>query len=450
MRKFFYIVSYSLYIVFALGLFLHTSVHPQFFHKYTIKYSILLALLIVFFPIFLWVMWYVLHDSTLHINKMKFQFKTYQKIIIFIIIFSLIVILPIEFYLRSKYYNFESTNYMYTINNFDPFLQYKLTSSYTTNVDNFGFRGENISKIKPKGTFRIFILGGSTVLNAYTPYEQTAPKILETLLQKKYPDKKIEVINAGIDGYTSEHSLIQYLFKIRDFNPDMIIMWHGINDWYYSCSPPERAYGPFQPDYSNFLGADAQMAYNDFTIPPILSVKFVFVDFFIKFIQDNWYSDIIHVFQKNHQFSGYYTDATINKQYSMTSYPSLYSYTRNVQELVDATKADHVTLILGDQANLYSNTLTPEEKSKLYVPVLQCTRPDGTYPSLSSMVTAMKNFNNATKNVAQNNNIQFVDLAAQIPKNLQYFTDDVHYTPLANAKIATILYNAIVSKNYIH
>lgn len=449
MRKFFFIASYSIYIVFVLGLFLHTSAHPQIFHKYTFKYLFILAGFLILFPFYLLTVWYALHDSKIKIGKKSFPFKTYQKILFFILLIFLFVILPIEFYLRIKYYDFESTTYQYTLSNFDPFLQFKLTGSYTTNIDSFGFRGEEIRKNKPKGTYRIFILGGSTVLNAETPYEQSAPRLLEKLLQKKYPNQKIEVINAGVDGYTSEHSLIQYLFKIRDFHPDMVIMWHGINDWYYSCSPSERAYGSFQGDYTHFLGADAQMTFNNFRPPPLISFKLLTYDFLLKFIQDNWYSDIINITKKNHPFQGYYTDATKNKQYDMKSYASLDSYKRNVQELIDATKADHVTLILGDQANLYSNNLTAEEKSKLYFPVMQCTRPDGKYPNLSSMVTAMNTFNNAIKSVAQENNVPFVALSAQVPKNLDYFTDDVHYTTAGNKKITDYLYNYIVNGKFI-
>ena len=133
----------------------------------------------------------------------------------------------------------------------------------------------------------------------------------------------------------------------------------------------------------------------------------------------------------------------------MTSYPSLPSYIRNLQELVDAIKADDVTLILGDQANLYSNNLKSEEKSKLYLPVLHCTKPDGTYPSLSSMVTAMNTFNSATKTVAEKNSIPFVDISSQVPKNLNYFTDDVHYTVKGNQQVADTLYKFVVAGQFI-
>ena len=37
--------------------------------------------------------------------------------------------------------------------------------------------------------------------------------------------------------HTSQHSLIKILFKILDFNPDMIIMYHTVNDLHRILKP---------------------------------------------------------------------------------------------------------------------------------------------------------------------------------------------------------------------
>lgn len=449
MRKVIFIIAYSLYFIFVLGLFLHTSAHPQVFHKYTIKYIIMLTGLVLFFPLFLWITWFSLKDTTFKFRKKKYHVKPIHKIVFILILFILVILLPAELFLRHKYKGYESTTYLYTVNNFQPFLQMQPSTNTTLPIDNYGFRGENITVTKPANTYRIFVLGGSTVYNSAIPYEQTFAKILEKDLQKKYRDKKIQVLNAGMDGYTTEHSLIQYLFKIKDFHPDLIIMWHGINDWYYSCSPSALADEPYQSDYSHFLGADANMVFEHFTLPPIFQIKLLSYDFFIKAMQDNWYSDIIAGEQRLHPNPGIYTDETKSMTYDMKNFSSMPSYKRNISSLINATKDDHVKLILGDQPSLYSDDLSAQAKSKLFFPKLQCTNSQGKYPSLDSMINAMKVYNNAMKNEAENNNIPFVDLAAQIPKNLSYFTDDVHYTPIANAKIAQVLYNTIVSLNYI-
>jgi lysophospholipase L1-like esterase len=371
-----------------------------------------------------------------------------KKIFIVSISLVLVVVLLAEFYLRDKYNNYESKSYQYTIDHFDPFLQLKLADNYTTNINSYGFRGEEINKDKPKGTFRIFILGGSTVLSRGTAYEKTSARVLEKLLSKNYPNKKIEVINAGVDGYTTEHSLIQYLFKIKDFNPDMIIMWHGINDWYYSCSPPERAYEQYKSDYSHYLGADAAMVFNYFKPQPLVSIKMISYDFFIKFMQDNWYSDLYQMVQKRYPSSGFYSDNNKSNQYDMKKYPSLTSYERNLETFINITKKDNVQFILGNQPNLYANNLDEKTKSKIFFPALQCTV-NGKYPSLSSMTKAMDTYNNAAMKIAEKNETPFVNLNVEMPKTLEYFTDDVHYTDKGNAKVGEIIFRFIMTNNML-
>jgi len=158
-------------------------------------------------------------------------------------------------------------------------------------VNSLGFRGEEIQQTKPKNTFRLAVLGGSTVLNQEVSYEKNAVRLLEEKLQKYYPDKKIEVINAGKDGYNSEHSLIQYMFKIKDLDPDLIIMWHGANDMGESCSTGDITYGDYKSDYSHQFGPLAHIVFNYFRPQPLIQIKLVSVDFLFRALNDNLYSD---------------------------------------------------------------------------------------------------------------------------------------------------------------
>lgn len=398
-------------------------------------------------PIFFIIKKFINKKSVIFFKKNKLIINRKQKIILIILII-LIVLLSDEFYLRYKYRNFESILYQYTIENFDPFLQFKMTDSYTTNVNSQGFRGQNISKVKKSGTYRIFILGGSTVLNRGTQFKKISSRILEKKLQKRFPDKKVEVMNAGVDGYTTEHSIIQYLFKIKDFDPDLIIMWHGYNDWAYSCSPPDKTYGDFKSDYSHYLSADATMVFDHFRPQPLIAFKSLAFDFFIRFLQDNWYSDVFKYYQKNSSFQGYFTESTKSRQYDLNDLPSLKSYERNLQSLINILKADNIELIIGNQPNLLKNKLNIEEQKNLFYPGFNCTI-NGKYPSLQSVTKDLQLFNNSTKIIAKKNNVNFIDLDRSIPKTLDYYTDEVHYTEKGNQKIADILFNYILENRII-
>ena len=60
---------------------------------------------------------------------------------------------------------------------------------------------------KPANTYRIFVLGGSTVFCGRLPYEQTHCALMQERLQAANPDVKIEVLNAGVSGDTSAGGL---------------------------------------------------------------------------------------------------------------------------------------------------------------------------------------------------------------------------------------------------
>lgn len=449
MRQKAVIVVVYIWLFFFLGLVLHTSSHPQIFRKYTIKYFLALLLLVVLFPLIIKLTNYIFKTSVYKFKKKKYEFDWIRKSVLIGLFFILIIFLPVEFFLRHKFKNYESNSYQYTIDNFHPFLQAQLEKDDNIHVNSYGFRNDEISLKKPSNTFRIVIIGGSTVLNREVPFEKNAARLLELSLQKKYPDKKIEVINAGKDGYNSEHSLIQYLFNIKDFSPDLIIMWQGVNDLYLSCTPSANEYGNFKRDYSHAFGAVTRMVLEYFRPKPLISGKSVAFDFLMKNLSDNLYSDIVKSIKKRTEEkkadsfrkggSGYIT---------IDNFPSIRTYERNLVSMIKVVRDDKVPIILGNQANLYKNSVNLEESKRLIFPNLVCQK-DGKYYSMGSIKKGMEEINEITKRVANENDVSFIDLDSQIPKNLNYFLDSVHYTEKGNALIAEILFKYIQDQQFI-
>jgi hypothetical protein len=108
-----------------------------------------------------------------------------------------------------------------------------------------------------------------------------------------------------------------------------------------------------------------------------------------------------------------------------------------------------VAVILGNQAYLYKNNLSEKEQRVLLFPSVNCTRSDGAYPSLGSVIQGMQTFNTAMEQKAKENDVDFVNLENILPKSLEYFTDDVHYTEKGNSIVAKTLFNSIVQGGYI-
>jgi len=120
----------------------------------------------------------------------------------------------------------------------DEIIPNQSTGSITINT--LGFRGVEFSEEKPSDTYRIFMVGGSTMFGAgATSDETTIPGYLQQLLNEKDFGFDIEVINSGIQGADSntESNLIEQ--KLVRFSPDLIIIYDGWNDLRANNAPME-------------------------------------------------------------------------------------------------------------------------------------------------------------------------------------------------------------------
>ena len=100
-----------------------------------------------------------------------------------------------------------------------------------SNLNSLGFRGPEFSEIKPSNTYRIFMVGGSTMFGAgATSDETTIPGILQKIFDSDNSIQKIEVINAGFSGGNSNTELNLIVEKLLWHEPDLVIIYDGWND----------------------------------------------------------------------------------------------------------------------------------------------------------------------------------------------------------------------------
>lgn len=101
----------------------------------------------------------------------------------------------------------------------------------TININNFGFRGPDITLEKPDNTYRIFVVGGSTLVGGGSSSDSAT---ITGFLQQKFDnvvlDFKVQVINAGVPGQYSFGEWYHIRTKIPAFEPDLIIVYDGWND----------------------------------------------------------------------------------------------------------------------------------------------------------------------------------------------------------------------------
>jgi hypothetical protein len=105
-----------------------------------------------------------------------------------------------------------------------------------------------VDKSKPQDTTRIVAVGGSTTANdrSWAASGIDYCTVLEQLLNACDTNLSCEVLNAGADAYSTAHSLINIAFRLVEYEPDLVILMHNIND----SSAIAFADGP-TPDYGN-------------------------------------------------------------------------------------------------------------------------------------------------------------------------------------------------------
>jgi lysophospholipase L1-like esterase len=108
-----------------------------------------------------------------------------------------------------------------------------------------GHRGPDVPVPKPPGRFRIVCEGGSATLDVFAADDGAAwPARLGALLAPA----NVDVVNAGLSGWTSLESLVSLEIRDLDLEPDLVVHFSGVND----AQPAGHV--PFTSDYSKGHG----------------------------------------------------------------------------------------------------------------------------------------------------------------------------------------------------
>ena len=98
-------------------------------------------------------------------------------------------------------------------------------------INELGYRGPEIALPKPDNTYRIAAMGGSTTFGSdLASWREAYPHQLELQLRGRLGSDRLEVVNAGVPAYSSWETLASFLIRVQDLEPDMIIIYHAIND----------------------------------------------------------------------------------------------------------------------------------------------------------------------------------------------------------------------------
>jgi lysophospholipase L1-like esterase len=228
---------------------------------------------------------------------------------------------------------------------------------------------------------------------------------LENILRKKR--SSIEVNNCGTGGYNSADILVRFLLQTIETKPDLVIIYHAYNDIKSYLTQN------FQEDYSHSrinLG-EQYWRFKLRNIIPDLPIKFY------NYLVNNW-------FPSNVRYSLLDIISKGKFDLELDYKKGLKVYERNLQNLIYIFQKNNINIILSSYCFYLHEDVKNSKLNKIY----------------QKIVTEE---NRVIEELAQKNNIKFVDCDSKIPKNIEYFLDTVHLTPKGMQFVANEISKAV-------
>ena len=295
---------------------------------------------------------------------------------------------------------------------------------------------------KPAGTTRLFFLGGSTTECLLLPEEKTFAALVEDKLTRAFPGKRFESINQGISGYLAADSLAVLLYKVLYYQPDTVIVMHGINDMRYGLTP---SYDPVRRrGYDKYLYRLNYREPLSASVSGILKHSLFFT--LIKWrIWNRFFPPEPERFKT--VFEDLQEKRLRRRQIPFTEpHPSkgLEDFLKNLREMIWVCRGHGVRLLLMTEPSIYTPSVQPEIEKQLWMGLIQRVPPPVNLPS-PFFYKEMSRFNDALRKLAKEEGVELIDLEKSIPKTAGYFYDDAHFKELGAAKAAEVIAGYLIS-----
>lgn len=286
---------------------------------------------------------------------------------------------------------------------FGPRINYQLPNKTHPEFAFFnhqGFRTTDTIGAKPPGEFRIIALGGSTTEDANTVEGWHWPLTLQEELRAS-GHTNVRVLNAGMGAYSSAHSLVQLEFDMLQFQPDLVLVMHNVNDLtvnYYAARFGQRV----DPSYHVKFGIKSYTGV---------------VDDRDVVLSRLWHSARVRLDRLLH---GVPTGAISD---SISIDEGLAAFQRNLRSIAavgraHGTEVVMLTMPVSRSREIYDSTRAQARGSD-----------PGYFPSHRRFLRDFDAYNDAVKAVGQAASVAVIDMeAAMRGHDATFFLDVVHYS----------------------
>lgn len=286
---------------------------------------------------------------------------------------------------------------------------------------------------KPANTVRLLCLGASTTQQITQETEDTWCGILETKVRAIH-GVDFHALSIGWGGakvVDSAQWLLNYIDKLK---PDIIITLFGINDLAWSGGSNYTPRHVIEPEQGRSMLSRLYrwcLDYSQICRRVDLARKGRFRQ---KEIQAGravgWHTANLPDFQRRYKELPY-VESPIRQPDPIDEFRD------SIRWLFRFAAQRGVKLIALGQPTLWKPDPTPEELGSFWFSV---NTPDGPVrPSMSWLVAEMDKYNAIQKAEAEALGFDYVDLAAAVPRTLDYFFDDCHFTDKGSEKVAAVV-----------
>ncbi|MFC1587449.1 carbamoyltransferase N-terminal domain-containing protein [Planctomycetota bacterium] len=304
-------------------------------------------------------------------------------------------------------------------------------------INNLGFRGKDFTLAKPPGVFRVACIGGSTTFGiGASTSEKVWPQILEDLLREKYPGREFQVINAGVSGFTSAESLVNYALRVSVLEPDLVIIYHGYNDL-----KPNRYKGnegvEFQSDYSHWRAPAPPQFRQDTSLLSRIGKHSMLL---LKLRQE------IKTSKRARKSKNIRTSD--EDKFDTVLDAGVQAFKSNIRNIAAMAKSGGARVLIGTFVSRV-NFNDPWEQQKEIGRDYQIYLP---YLSIKGFADGIQKHNKALGDLADEMGAGLIDLATLFPKEVEYFAseqDHIHFSDKGNRLMSELCLQAIVDKQYI-
>jgi lysophospholipase L1-like esterase len=291
---------------------------------------------------------------------------------------------------------------------------------------------------KPADAIRILCVGASTTDQPTQDTANTWCGMLQLKLTELFSDRGVGIETATLaqGGWRVPDLVARINDRIDTLQPDIVIVLMGINDLAFNGGPgyvytglSDRLAAIGHRDSSlksSFWGRCEAVSY---LCQRLTLLRKMFHDWRLRRAGQvlEWHSQNIPVLRQEYQ-QYHYVDAPKRDPDPLREFEDGMEH---LLGLLDRHSAD--AIVLG-QPVLWKENMSEAERTALWFYV---ETPAGRVrPSGRWLVTEMARYNAAQHTIAQKHGVRFLDLDARIPKDLDHYFDDCHFTDLGSRWMA--------------